>query len=237
MQVLLELILQARILRRFPQRVGQRLRFTGLLGKLRFNRRCGLGLSVGCRGGLLAVHATNKRIKISFAVLQRIHEEAQQGQLVGDRLEIVTGRLIVRLGKLLDPGAACLEAVDRAEMSQHGQRTTDLLHRLVELEQILRLGWVAEENIEGLLDLGQTVLNLPTNLPDQQLFLRLPRHFVEERNRLVARRTTRDASVQTGDHEVNLLREIGAQSPEVFLSILQEEDGRRHFHGDRVVKT
>ena len=83
-----------------------------------------------------------------------------------------------------------------------------------ELEQILRLGWVAEENIEGLLDLGQTVLNLPTNLPDQQLFLRLPRHFVEERNRLIARRTTRDASVQTGDHEVNLFRARRADAGE-----------------------
>ena len=94
-------------------------------------------------------------------------------------------------------------------------------------------GRIAEETIKRLLNLRQIALNFTPDLTDQQLFLSLPGHFIEQRNTgIIRRRTTGNAGIQTRYHQVDLLRKISSQPLEALLSILQEQDGRRHFHRD-----
>ena len=123
------------------------------------------------------------------------------------------------LRQIADAGAALVEIADRAEMTEHGQRTTDLLERAIELGQIMSLGRIAKEGIERLFDLRQVVLDFPADLTDQQLFLGAPCHFVEQRDAFVGGgRLAGDAGIQTGHHQVDLLGEVGAQALETLLA-------------------
>ena len=85
-----------------------------------------------------------------------------------------------------------------------------------------------------MLDLDKIALDFLGDLPDQQLFLRLPGHLVEQGNlRTGWRQIACDAAVNACNGDVHLMREIVAESLEVFLRVLRQEDSRRNFHGQR----
>ena len=71
-------------------------------------------------------------------------------------------------------------------------------------------------------------------MPDQQFLLSPARHFIQERYGVSrVRRSARNAGMEAGDHEIHLLGKIGPEAAEIFLGILQQENGSGHFHGDR----
>ena len=121
----------------------------------------------------------NEGIKIRSTMLQSVDKEAKQRKLACHGLKIGTDRLVIRLGKLPNPGTTLIQVIDRTEMPQHRQCAANLLERPVKLGKIVSLGGVAEECVKRLLDLCQIVLDFAGDLANQQFFLGSPGHFVE----------------------------------------------------------
>ena len=173
-----------------------------------------------------------KGLEIALAARQGLHEEADQGEFARQLLEIGGIRHIVRLGKMLDLLTAGLEALHRREVSQHGECARHLAQGGIQCRQVGPTGRVAEKGIERLFDLGQIVLDFPGHLTNEQLFLGPAHHLVQPRHALFFRQTAGNAGIQTGDHDVDLAGEIGTELAEMRLGILQQQNGRRHFHAD-----
>ena len=86
--------------------------------------------------GLLlpALQSTSECIVVRLAMLQRIDEEADQRQLVGNRFEIVRLRHIAGGGKRLDTCTTVLYQCNRTKMAKHGQRTRSLLQGCIQCQ-------------------------------------------------------------------------------------------------------
>ena len=90
---------------------------------------------------------------------------------------------------------------------------------------------IAEETVEHLLDLHQIALNLLRHLPDQQLFLRLARHFIEQGDLGTRLRSVScDTTMNARNRHVHLVREIAAKLPEIHLRVLGQQDGGGNLH-------
>ena len=239
LEVLLEFFLQALVLRRFLESLDQRLGVARLAGQFAFDAECWLGrgqLIFMCGFDALPLQAGDKGVKISFAARQGIDEETQGRQLIGDFFEGF--RLVgsVGLGQLMDAFNAGVNAGYGAEMPEHGEGTRRLLQRAVKHRKVMFAGRFAEIGVKDLLDLGQVVLDFPGHLADQQFFLGPAGHLVKQGHRGIGGGLAGNAGIQTGDHVIHLLREIGAQALETFLGVLQQQDGGRHLHGHRIAK-
>ena len=153
----------------------------------------------------------------------------------GQRLEGFRLRAVSRRSKLVNLFATGFQAVDRGKMAEHGKCAANLLERTVDRRTIKPLGRIAEKHVERLLDLGQIALDFLADLTDQQTLLRPSGHFIERRQLLVARhRFTGDAGIQARNHQIDLLGEVGSQTLEALLGILQQQDRRGDFHGDGI---
>ena len=105
------------------------------------------------------------------------------------------------------------------------------MQRRFETGEITALADITEESIENLLDLAEVALDFLGDLADQQFFLCLARHLVEQRNFGVClRHLAGNAAVDPGNGNVYLVREIAAQTQEILLRILREEQAGGHFH-------
>ncbi len=226
------------VLRRRHEILEEHLRF--LPGQLDRRRDSGLGecfhlrrLPGVCRP---ALQTADKRIVVGFAILQGVDEEAEQRQLLRNRFEILRNGNVSGLCKLLDARAAALQQGNGTKVAKHGQGTGNLFDRGVERCQIVAFFRIAEEAVKRLFDLRQVVLDFTGNLTDQQFLLGAPRHFVKQRQFFIAAgRLAGDAGVKTGNHEVDLLREIRSEAAEILLGILQQQNGGSDFHRHRVI--
>ena len=196
-----------------------------------------IGILFWCINNLwLTIYPANKSIKITLTISQGINEEAQQRQLVGDRLKIHLIWLIARLCELFNAITTFLNGCHRREMSEHRQCTTNLLEWPIQLGQILHARRFTEEGIKRLLNLCQIALYFLTNLPDQQALLRPTSHFIEQRDVIITQHLARYLGMQTGNHKINLLSKISTKTFEIFLGILKQQDCCCDFHRDAVIK-
>ncbi len=197
--------------------------------------RCFLGDSLaGCAG----LHFGDESLEIGGAVLQRFDEETDQRQLLRKPLEVRFMRDIFRRREVPDVGRALLQNDHSTVVTHHRQRADDLSHRGFQTIQIGTLLGIAEEAIEGLLDLRQVVLNLSGNLADQQFFLHLTRHLVEQwQLGFWWQRRAGDAGTNPLDHDVDLMRKAAVEVLNISLCALGQQDGGGGFHRQGVVLT
>ena len=233
LQAVLELVTQLPVLRAFLDRFDQRLRYMAVLLYLRLEAGNDRADILGRH--LSTLQAADESLIVGLAMLQRVDEKAEDRQLLGQHLEVSLCRNITATGEGVDSIGTSLNGIDCPEVAKHGQRAGDLLQRRIEQPEVLALFRVAEEGIERLLDLGEVGLDLACDLTDEELLLGPPRHLIEKRQLFrAAQRTAGDACMQACDHQIDLLREICAEAVEILLRILQQQNGRRHFHGHAV---
>ncbi len=238
LQVVFQLRLELLVLRRLLQRFEQRLGVALLLFQLGFDRLHRLGRDDDLLDGFfgldrlfLAAQAADEAVVVGRAGLQRIDEETQGRQFRRHRFEIRGVGLVALLAETLDLDRRLLQRDQRGIVTQNGERPGNLFDRRIEGGGIETAGRVAEEGIERLLDLAQIALDLARHLGNQQFFLRPAGHFVEQRHAFVGRdRHARYTGLQPRDHQIDLAREIDAEALEVFMRVLQQQNGRCHFH-------
>ena len=235
-QVLLEVLAHPFILGRFAQRLDQHLGFALLLLQLGLDgRRRGLPGFLFGRRRRPGLHRLEDLVQIGGAMLQGLDEEAESGQVVRHRLEFLLRRQRLRVGEGLDAGFAVAQQGDRLVLPHDHQRALDLLERAGQRRQFLAPARVAEEGIEGLLDLGQVGENLPRHLAHHQAFLGAPRHVIEERRRKVRERLPAHQGAQPVDDDFHLLRKVGPQLFVILQGIFGQQQGGGDFHRRRIV--
>ena len=91
---------------------------------------------------------------------------------------------------------------------------------------------LAEKGVQNLFDLDEIVLDFRGNLTDQQFFLSLPRHFIEQGNfRTGLRRIAGDAGMDPRDGDIYLVGKISAQVLIISLRVLGQQNCRGNLHG------
>ena len=144
-------------------------------------------------------------------------------------------RGVIVSGKAFDICGALAQRTHGTVVAHHGERSDNLAQWHFEGGEVGTFLRIAEEAVKHLFYLYKIGLDFLGNLPDQEFFLSLPRHFIEFRHfRSGHRRVFSDTAVNPLDHNVDLMRKIATKALEVFLGILREQDCRRDFHGQRV---
>ena len=237
-QVALEFFAQLAVFRLLLQGIKQRARLDLLLLDLLLDRNTQLIVrdffSPLRLVGRMRLHSPRELGEVVGAVLHGINEETDHRQAIGDLLEIGFLRFISGIDKTTNLVGAVAQGRDRGVLAHHRQRTDHLFQGNVQTFKLASLGRVTEEAVEDLFDLNKIALDFLGDLSDQQLFLRLPGHLVEQGNlRTGWRQIACDAAVNACNGDVHLMREIVAESLEVLLRVLRQEDSRRNFHGQR----
>ena len=168
-------------------------------------------------------------------MLHRIDKETDHRQFVGHPFEIRFLWHVFGTGKMADFLGALVQGRHCAFLAHDRQRTGNLMQRCTQGGKLVALVRVTEEGVEHLLDLRQIALNLLRHLTNQQFFLRLARHFVEQRNfRTGLRRRSGNTGVDARHGDIDLIGKIAPQALEILLRILRQQDGRGDFHQQRI---
>ena len=103
---------------------------------------------------------------------QRLDVEAECRELMREGLELGLVGTAVGTGHAGDAHRGVAHEAERIGLAEHAERADDLLQRLVQLQQGVALGLVAEEVVEDLLDMREAGQHLLRKLGERSLFLR-----------------------------------------------------------------
>ena len=178
----------------------------------------------------LAKQRGDQPLPIGTLLLQRLDEESQSAQRLGEKLEVFVADRRVRVRVAVDLLFAKREQVIGVVLLQHLKCAADLVAVLAERRDLGALRRIAEERVEHLLHPAQVDLDLARDLREQDSLLRAAEYAVDQRPGPGRDRTRFARRVEPREHRRDLLREIAREAAVVRHGALGEQDAGRVLH-------
>ena len=150
---------------------------------------------------------------------------------MGQRLELGLARAAVRPGQTGDADRGIAHERERVGFAEDAQRADDLLQRLVQLQQGVAPGGVAEEVVEGLFDVAEAGQQLLGQLLEQRLVLPRAAGAEDIVGRACKRHLAALQGLQALQHRVRAGSEAGRRRAALEAALEQQQRGGAFHRG------